>query len=111
MSKKIKFAQTRKAGMESVEFRLQLSKEQAEENKEAIDLILQNRVPTVEPDDTLIVTYHLYIDYIGEVKKRLEAVLSLLNAGAKGSFKELKTGYCLIQDVLSKIEQIEGYNK
>jgi len=98
---------TKKSNMESVNFYINCNKEQSVVSKKDIEYILGTAIPEMDDNDILELTYHIFIDYVGEVRNKLDAILRLLNTGAKGTFKELRTGKCLINDILTKIKQIE----
>jgi hypothetical protein len=59
--------------------------------------------------DTVNIDYHLELDYLGEVEKRLKAILGLAKRGAiaKISIKELHHKEILIRDIFNCIQELQ----
>jgi hypothetical protein len=93
---------------EEVNFKIEFNKEQVDLHKDIIHGFLRY-LPVVTNEDTLNLTYTIYIDYIGNIVKSLSALETLLDAGVivKAEHEELNYGRSLVIDVLNKINDVQ----
>lgn len=92
--------------LERLAFHLTLDKAKADIHAQDARRVLGHDLPEVAADDTLKLTYAVFIEYWGDVAERLEAMNRILadtDVVVDVSTQELKYGICLIEEVFNRI--------
>jgi hypothetical protein len=97
---------------DKLQFQLDLNKDKVEKHLKHIAIILGQKefIVKLDADDMLKINYDLHIQYFGDVVERLEALNSVLNDPEvllNISTKELRVGFCLIENIFKQIEAIK----
>jgi len=95
---------------EHVRFTLSVNKSAAEAFADEIKTVLGGKSPEVAGDDTLSLTYEVFIQYWGDVAARLAAIRRLLKAPdvtVAASMKELTQGHCIIENVVRELTLLQ----
>lgn len=92
---------------EKVIFKLQLDKEQADKNKDALE-VFGNYL--LQDGDILKLNYVFNIDYINGIEENFDALIKLSDNGVivSADMKELLHGRSLLLELLKKLQTLMG---
>lgn len=94
---------------ENVRFKIKLDHTLASKYRQRLDATMGIKSRT-DPEDTLTVTYDLFIDYFGEVYANLQLISEMADAGAivTGDLVKLNEGTVLIKEVIESLYKIRN---
>ena len=98
--------------LEHARFLLTLKKSAVDSHEGEIHALISSGPPLVEESGVLKVRYEVWIEYFGSVERRLEAINRMLldpSIILDADVEELKTGRCLIAEVLKNIDAIHQH--